>query len=142
MTIEDKIKRIQAIPKRITELQRNRERLEDPKSTSYDNTGGSSGTRNNSSESKAVNYTQDGYDILKLKKEREILIKEIQAEIDEKLIGESAYIIDMREIVKSKYINGDTLKYISRNVIHRNYTTTKKMFGEACNKLKIALDCP
>lgn len=142
MTISEKIERIQAIPKKIMEIERNRERLKSPNVFSYENTGASAGTPDNTSEIQMVNYSYAGNEIEKLMAERETLVKDIQAEIDERLPGEDAYAIDRREVIKSKFINGDTLKYISCKVIHRNYTTTKKMFHEGCDKLKITLNCP
>ncbi|MDO4945939.1 MAG: hypothetical protein Q4E74_12165 [Ruminococcus sp.] len=141
MTISEKINRIQAIPKKIVEIERNRDRLKSPNAFRCENTGASAGTPDNTSEIRMVNYSSAGAEIEKLTAERDDLVKEIQAEIDEILSGEDAYAIDRREVIKSKFINGDTLKYISCKVIHRNYTTTKKMFQEGCEELKIALNC-
>lgn len=137
MTIKEKLQRIKAIPKRIVEIERNRSRLAGPQTSVMESTGASQGTPDNSSEARMINYSSDGTEIAELRKERQRLIEEVQDEIDRVLGGDSADDIDKREIIKSKLLDGDSLKYIGAKVVHRDYTTTKRLFKEGCEQLGV-----
>ena len=139
MTIEEKIKRLKVIPKSIAEKEEDRKRLSSSKSVEFDRVGFSA-SKNNSAERNAILYTEKGIDIDALREEKDALIRGIQAEIDEKIIGEDMNSIDTRRILKAYFLDNHNLKYISSKMIFRSYATTKELFQKACKKLEIALN--
>lgn len=135
MTISEKLRRIKAIPKRINEINRDRNRLLSPKITGFENSGASHSTGGNGAEKAMLDYADIGAEIDDLIRERERLIAEVQDEINGALAGEETRDIDRREVVKSRLIDGNSLKYIANKVVHINYTDTKELFREGCARL-------
>ena len=137
MTISEKLRRIKAIPKRINEINRDRGRLLAPRTGGFENNGASHSTGGNSSERTMLDYADSGKEIDELERELNQLVAEVVDEINAVLAGEEARDIDRREIVKSHLIDGSSLKYIANKVVHKNYTDTKALFREGCQRLGI-----
>lgn len=136
MEIYEKIERLIVLPKRIAEYERNRSRLLEAKSPDFGDKP-SSGSKTNSSEDKNVKYADYGKQIDELKKERAKLAIEIQKELDEKLPGEQTMDIELREVMKSSFIDFKTIEMIGKTVIFRSKNYTSDLFHLGCAKLAI-----
>ena len=135
MTIKEKIARIRAIPKRIAEIESDRSRLLEPKTCGFENTGASASSGGNGTEQANINYADEGKEIFELIKERQKLIYEVQLEINRTITGEDIKDIDMREVMKAHLLDERSLKFIASRIVHKNYTDTKKIYAEGCQRL-------
>lgn len=137
MTLSEKLLRIQYIPKKIVELEINREILTTVKAPRYDSIGEGKGSRKNNAEISMQDATDTSSEIEKLRTERELLIAQVCKEIDDVICGEDIVSVDMRVILKKHLLKGFPLKKIAASVVHRNYKTTRDLYQEGCKILKI-----
>lgn len=159
MTISEKIERIHNIPKLISELRCDRDRLLSVGAISYDKNDSSRGSQNNCTESSILSFVEYGNKIESLIQERTELVKEVQEEINSTITGEDKDSIDKREIVKQHLIgvcDGKlddeskrekpfirlTLKHIAAKVVFRDYKQVRNLYKLACEQLKISYSKP
>ncbi len=136
MTIEEKIARYREIPKLIEDLQIDKEICTSVKSVQYDSIGEAKGTHENSTEKKLIDAAEIAAEIVQLERERDQLKLGILQEINCAISGDGAKEVEMRIILKSHLLTGNSLKHISCAVIHRDYGTTRKIFHEGLDLLK------
>ena len=136
MTIEEKIARYREIPKLIEDLQIDKEICTSVKSVQYDSIGEAKGTHENSTEKKLIDAAEIDTEIAQLERERNQLKLEILQEINCAISGDGAKEVEMRIILKSHLLTGNSLKHISCVVVHRDYGATRKIFREGLTLLK------
>ena len=136
MSISDKIERLVVIPSRIAEKEDNRKMLLAARSPDFGDKP-SAGSKSNSSENKNIKYADIGHEIDELKAEAARLRSEIMIEIDERLVGEGIEDIDTRRILKGVFCSFQTLNYIGKKVIYRNYNYTMDLFSAGCERIAI-----
>lgn len=137
MTFFEKVCRIQFIPKKIAELELNKDLVADVKAIRYDNIGAGKGSNRNSIESAMQKVVDIDNEIDALSMELEQLTVQVCEEIDNVICGEDANSVDMRIILKKKLLKNKNLKFIAIKVVHRDYGIVRKLYREGCAKLKI-----
>lgn len=159
MTLSEKIERIHNIPKLISELRCDRDRLLSVGAISYDKNDSSRGSQNNGTESSILSFVEYGNKIESLIQERTELVKEVQEEINSTITGEDKDSIDKREIVKQHLIgvcDGKlddeskrekpfirlTLKHIAAKVVFRDYSVVKRLYKQALEEIKYRPQSP
>lgn len=136
MTIEEKITRYRDIPKLIRDLQIDKEICTSVKSVQFDSIGEAKGTHGNSTEKKLIDAAEISEKIEQLEQERDQLKLGILQEINRAISGGGAKEVEMRIILKSHLLTGNSLKQISRLVVHRDYGATRKIFHEGLAMLE------
>lgn len=136
MTIEEKITRYRDIPKLIRDLQIDKEICTSVKSVQFDSIGEAKGTHGNSTEKKLIDAAEISEKIEQLEQERDQLKLGILQEINRAISGGGAKEVEMRIILKSHLLTGNSLKQISRLVVHRDYGVTRKIFHEGLAMLE------
>ena len=136
MTIEEKITRYRGIPKLIKDLQIDKEICTSVKSVQFDSIGEAKGTHGNSTEKKLIDAAEISEKIGQLEQERDQLKLGILQEINRAISGSGVKAVEMRLILKSHLITGNSLKQISRVVVHRDYGVTRKIFHEGLAMLE------
>lgn len=136
MTIEEKITRYRGIPKLIKDLQIDKEICTSVKSVQFDSIGEAKGTHGNSTEKKLIDAAEISEKIAALQQERDRLELSIMQHINTTLCGSDEETVDMRIILKSHLLTGNSLKQISRLVVHRDYGVTRKIFHEGLAMLE------
>lgn len=136
MTIEEKITRYRDIPKLIRDLQIDKEICMSVKSVQFDSIGEAKGTHGNSTEKKLIDAAEISEKIEQLEQERDQLKLGILQEINQAISGGGAKEVEMRIILKSHLLTGNSLKQISRLVVHRDYGVTRKIFHEGLAMLE------
>lgn len=136
MTIEEKIARYRSIPKRVAELQMDLAICTSVQAVRYDSIGEAKGTSGNATEQKLLNAVEITAEIEQLEQERDQLKLGILQEINRAISGGGAKEVEMRIILKSHLLTGNSLKQISRVVVHRDYGVTRKIFHEGLAMLE------
>lgn len=142
MTLEEKIKRIRMIPKKIADLEISRELRASVAAVQYENIGAGKGSRENSTETAMQDAASIGLEIEKLQAERKQLIAQVCDEIDKTICDDDITSIDMRIVLKEHLLIGISLKRIASNIVHREYKTTRYIYRNGCEKLKIPHSIP
>lgn len=130
MTIREKITRYREIPKRIAELRIDKDICTSVKTVQFDSLGVTRGSVGNRTERKLLHATEIDVEIERLEQERYQLKLGLLQEINTAIPGGSAKEVEMRIILKSHLLTGNSLKHISREVVHRDYGITRKIFRE------------
>ena len=136
MTIEEKIARYREIPKRIAELCIDKDICTSVKSVQFDSIGATHSSAGNRTEQKLLRAAEIDEEIGQLEQERDRLKLGILQEINQAISGGGAKEVEMRIILKSHLLTGNSLKQISRLVVHRDYGVTRKIFHEGLAMLE------
>lgn len=136
MTIEEKITRYRGIPKLIKDLQIDKEICTSVKSVQFDSIGEAKGTHGNSTEKKLIDAAEIDEEIERLEQELDQLKLDILQEINHAVSGGGEKEAEMRIILKSHLLTGNSLKRISQVVVHRDYGATRKIFHEGLAMLE------
>lgn len=136
MTIEEKITRYREIPKRIAELYIDKDICTSVKSVQFDSIGAAHGSAGNRTEQKLLRAAEIDGEIVLLEQERDRLKLGILQEINQAISGGGAKEVEMRIVLKSHLLTGNSLKHISRAVVHRDYGVTRKIFHEGLAMLE------
>lgn len=142
MTLEEKIQRIRMIPKKIVDLEISKELRASVHAVQYENAGNGKSSRKNSTESAMQDVVSIGEEIEDLLAEQKRLIAQVCDEIDQTICGEGLVSIDMRVILKEHLLKGTPLKRIASDIVHREYKTTRYLYRNGCEKLKISHSIP
>lgn len=137
MTLEEKINRYRSIPKRITELEIDKDICTSVKAVQYDSIGDGKGTHGNRMETRMVDAAAISAEIDELKKEYDVLKLDILQEINIGISGDSIREVDIRTILKEHLLEGLNIKAIANKVIHRDYKATLSLYKTGCDLLKI-----
>ena len=125
------------IPKKIVDLEISRELRASVTAVQYENIGAGKGSRGNSTETAMQDAASIGVEIEKLQAERKQLIAQVCDEIDKTICDDDIASIDMRIVLKEHLLRGISLKRIASNIVHREYKTTRYIYRNGCEKLKI-----
>lgn len=136
MTIEEKITHYREIPKRIAELRIDKDICTSVKSVQFDSIGAAHGSAGNQTEQKLLRAAEIDEEIEQLEQERDQLKLDILQKINQAISGGGAKEVEMRIILKSHLLTGNSLKQISRAVVHRDYGVTRKIFHEGLAMLE------
>lgn len=136
LTIDEKVERIREIPKKIVDLEITRDIKESVGAMRYDNIGAGKGSKRNSAEDALISAISIEEEISLMREERDALILEVCDEIDAKICDDTIKAIDMRVILKEHILRDKSLKQIARDIVHREYKTTRRLYQEGCEKLK------
>lgn len=136
MTLEEKIARYRSIPKRVAELEIDKDICTSVKAVRYSNIGDGKGTPENNTEIKMVDAAVISVEIDELRKERDTLKLDILQEINNVIVGDGAHEVDMRIILKKHLLEGENIKAIANKVVHRDYGVTRRMYQEGLARLK------
>lgn len=136
MTIEEKIARYRSIPKRVAELQMDLAICTSVQAVRYDSIGAAHSSAGNRTEQKLLRAAEIDEEIGQLEQERDQLKLGILQEINRAISGDGAKEVEMRIILKSHLLTGNSLKHISRAVVHRDYGVTRKIFHEGLAMLE------
>ena len=136
MTLEEKINRYRSIPKRIAELEIDKDICTSVKAVQYDSIGDAKGTPENNAERKMVDAAAISAEITELEKEHASIRLELKDSIDQAICGEDIHSVDMRMVLKSHLLQNVPLNQVAKKVVHRDYSATRKMYQEGFAMLK------
>lgn len=138
MTLEEKISRYRSIPKRIAELEIDKDICTSVKAVQYDSIGDAKGTPANNAERKMVDAAAIAAEIKELEKEYDVLKLDILQKINSVIDGNGVREVDMRTILKERVLYGRSFNYIANKVVHINRKSVSTLYHEGCSILKIS----